>query len=222
MVSTRSVVEEYLRELDRALYNLPVGRRREIVAEIREHIGEAASAHGGEPTEAEMRTILDQVGEPETIAEEARQRFGISESRGGVLEGFAIVFLLIGGIVIPLLGWIVGVVMLWVSRVWTTRDKVLGTLVLPGGLGLAAYFSLFAVGASSSCSAEVVEFGPGGRARGGTGGGPQICTGDVFFPDQLLSYLLLAFLVLAPIVMAIYLGRRAWRPKAAGAVLGEG
>jgi uncharacterized membrane protein len=212
MVSTRSVVEEYLRELDRALYNLPVGRRREIVAEIREHIAEAGSMQGGEPTEAEMRTILDQVGEPETIAEEARQRFGITETRAGALEGLTLVFLLIGGIVIPMLGWIVGVVMLWVSRVWGTRDKVLGTLVLPGGLGLAVYFSLFAVGASGSCSMEVQEVRPGG----GTRGGQAICSAETFFPDQFLSYLLLAFLVLAPIGMAIYLGRRAWRPKALG------
>jgi hypothetical protein len=42
----------------------------------------------------------------------------------------------IGGVVLPVLGWIVGVVLLWVSDVWSTRDKLLGTFVTPGGIGL--------------------------------------------------------------------------------------
>ena len=35
---------------------------------------------------------------------------------------------------IPFLGWVVGVVLLWISRLWTTRDKLIGTL---GGLSMA-------------------------------------------------------------------------------------
>jgi len=42
----------------------------------------------------------------------------------------------IGGIVLPVLRWIVGVMLLWVSDVWSTRDKLLGTFVTPGGIGL--------------------------------------------------------------------------------------
>ena len=34
-------------------------------------------------------------------------------------------------LVIPFLGWVAGVVLVWVSRRWTTRDKLIGTL---GGL----------------------------------------------------------------------------------------
>jgi hypothetical protein len=42
--------------------------------------------------------------------------------------------------VIPLLGWVVGVALVWLSRLWTTGDKLIATL---GGLswvvaGLAA------------------------------------------------------------------------------------
>jgi hypothetical protein len=36
--------------------------------------------------------------------------------------------------VIPFLGWVVGVVLRWISRLWTTRDKLIGTL---GGLSMA-------------------------------------------------------------------------------------
>jgi hypothetical protein len=49
-------------------------------------------------------------------------------------EIVAIVLLLIGGVVIPVLGWAVGVVLLWLSPRWGLRDKLLGTLVWPGGL----------------------------------------------------------------------------------------
>jgi hypothetical protein len=31
-------------------------------------------------------------------------------------------------LVIPFLGWVVGVVLVWLSRLWTTRDKLIGTL----------------------------------------------------------------------------------------------
>src|SRR5260370_36755839 len=34
--------------------------------------------------------------------------------------------------------WPVGVVLLWVSRVWSTREKLIGMLVLPGGYALVA------------------------------------------------------------------------------------
>ena len=32
------------------------------------------------------------------------------------------------------LGWVVGVVLLWRSRVWSVTDKLIGTLLWPGGL----------------------------------------------------------------------------------------
>jgi hypothetical protein len=45
----------------------------------------------------------------------------------------AVGLLLFGGL-IALLGWIVGAVLVWRSSVWTRREKLLGTLVLPFGL----------------------------------------------------------------------------------------
>jgi hypothetical protein len=35
--------------------------------------------------------------------------------------------------------WVVGVVLLWRSRAWTTRDKLIGALVVPGGLASIIY-----------------------------------------------------------------------------------
>lgn len=52
----------------------------------------------------------------------------------GALELCAVIFLLIGGLVVPLIGWIAGVILLWQSPRWTRRDKWIGTLIWPGGL----------------------------------------------------------------------------------------
>ena len=54
----------------------------------------------------------------------------------GWMEVGALIMLLIGGIVIPIFGWVIGVVLLWVSNAWNVRDKIIGTVVCPG-LGLS-------------------------------------------------------------------------------------
>jgi hypothetical protein len=41
--------------------------------------------------------------------------------------------LLVGGVIVPVIGCLVGAYLLWTSRVWSLREKLLGTLVLPGG-----------------------------------------------------------------------------------------
>lgn len=51
----------------------------------------------------------------------------------GVLEVAAMVLLLVGGFFL-MAGWLVGCVALWVSPRWRWTDKLLGTLVWPGGL----------------------------------------------------------------------------------------
>lgn len=194
MVATRAqhpLVNRYLKDLERALRDVPGDRRRDIVEGIKAHIADAAADRGDDMTESELRGMLDEVGHPEAIAEEARDRFGISRRRGGAMEGIAIAALLVGGVVVPVLGWILGVILLWASSVWSVRDKILGTLVLPGGFVAPAYFAFFAVGVS--------------RCVGGS------CSGDdrVFFPP--VAVLLLPLLVLAPVAVAIYLGRKAFR-----------
>lgn len=56
-------------------------------------------------------------------------------------EWSTITLLLIGGFFAGI-GWIVGVVLLWRSRVWTLRDKLIGTLLWPGGLVTALTFAV--------------------------------------------------------------------------------
>ena len=59
----------------------------------------------------------------------------------------AVVGLVVGSLVLPVVGWLVGLVLLWRSRSWTTLEKVLGTLVWPGGLLLPLALPFLPAGA---------------------------------------------------------------------------
>ena len=37
-------------------------------------------------------------------------------------------------LIVPVLGWLVGMVVVWRSAIWTARDKVIATVLGPGGL----------------------------------------------------------------------------------------
>lgn len=156
-------VERYLKDLAAALDDLPSEARREVVDDVRNHILEA-STEPGIHDDAAVRNLLERLGEPEDIAAEAGRRFDVRPPRRpGVMEVATLVLLPIGGLVIPFLGWVIGVVMLWASTVWSTRDKLIGTLLVPGGLLPAVAFgSLAAYGTSCSSTATGVMKCAGG------------------------------------------------------------
>jgi hypothetical protein len=134
-----AVVNDYMRSLKEELRSLPKAQRTEILEEISEHV-EQSLGKNGSASEADARNVLDQLGDPAEIASDARERFGIQASPFGTKEVLAIVLLPVGGFVF-FVGWIVGVVLLWTSDAWTTREKLLGTLLPPGGL-LLPFFLL--------------------------------------------------------------------------------
>jgi uncharacterized membrane protein len=65
------LVEDYLAAVAAACAGLPAVRREELIRDLREHITVARSGLR-EPTEADIRAILDRLGEPDAIASEAR------------------------------------------------------------------------------------------------------------------------------------------------------
>ncbi len=69
---------------------------------------------------------------PPTLATPSSQQ-DPRRARMGALEICAVVLLLAGGFIIGI-GWIAGVVLLWISPKWRVSDKLLGTLIWPGGL----------------------------------------------------------------------------------------
>jgi hypothetical protein len=198
------IAEEYLKRLGVAARGLPRAERRELRAQIEEHLRLAV---GDEPGEAEVRAALERLGDPDEIVAEQYGRREARRGIGGQAVG-AIALLLVGGFLAGI-GWVVGVVMLWTSVAWTTREKLIGTLLVPGGLATALYLPLLAGGAEV-CSGPGVRFG-GGRAITHVAG---TCTGATSTLDQVLVVGLFVFLVIAPIATAIFLARRA-RPLAA-------
>jgi hypothetical protein len=150
MTEADSLVDRYLHDLEAELRGLPDGHRREILDDVRGHIVEARSAEGAD-TEAGVRTVLDRLGDPADIAAEARERLGVAPGPARPttpwLEVIALLLL-----VVPFVGWLPGIVLLWISRLWTTGDKLIGTLVLPGG---------YAIGLGGTVMATPGSGGPG-------------------------------------------------------------
>ncbi len=135
------VVGSYLRELETALAGVPATERRAILDGAAEELSgldaEAAAAH------------IEKLGDPEFIAAEARRESKTESSRTSqsavdagadprwfiVLASLLVAF---GGIVIPVIGWIEGIVMVWMSSTWRGWEKWVGTVT-------AGLLTLFAV-----------------------------------------------------------------------------
>jgi hypothetical protein len=196
------IVAGYLARLAAALAPVPVARRLELLDELREHIAEARKALAIE-TEADLLNILDRLGDPADVAAAEIGRVeppsapARRTSRG--LE--------IAAIVLLLLFWPVGVVLLWMSDVWTTRDKWIGTLVPPGGyLGIVVLGPLLAAGTFTTACETVTD--DVGRVISSTCPSAGAQTGiDVVFGLVLIMYLI------GPILGAAYLAIRLRRNR---------
>jgi uncharacterized membrane protein len=189
-------VGEYLRRLQRSMGDLPAQRRDEILAEIEEHIA-SGLAEFPAPTEADVRNVLERTGDPADIAAEARERFGIKPAKRSWTDPAAILLLLLGGFTI--IGWFVGVVLLWISDAWNTRDKIIGTLVVPGGLAGAIGLVVSATAVAGSVSCGPIS-SPGDPVRS--------CVSQSSTLGSVLTLIVGALVVIAPIITAIYLSRR--------------
>lgn len=194
------LVAEYLARLDAALHDLPAARREELLEQVSEHIATARAELGDHAGEAEIRTLLERLGDPADIAAEAGQRpaNGVeSQPRPGWREIAALILLPVGGIVIPVVGWFVGVALLWSSDQWSARSKLIGTLVVPGGLALPLSLGMFA-GFTEYCSTTT-----------DTGWQPaNSCTGGPPGWWEVLGPVIFGLLLLAPVATVIYLGRQ--------------
>jgi hypothetical protein len=187
------LARDYLERLRKAAAPLPADARRDLVAEIEAHLAEALPEHA---SDAEALTVLDRLGEPEEIV--GPELPSPARDPRGVHEWAAIVLLLLGGFVFGV-GWIAGVILLWSSRAWTTVDKWIGTLIVPGGLATTL---ILLVGASSG-GGGAVECGPA-PVRQFAGCQPATSSGP-----SALGVAALVVGLAAPLVAAVYLARRA-------------
>jgi hypothetical protein len=84
-------------------------------------------------------------------------------------------------------------VLLWISDVWSTRDKIIATLLVPGGLA-APFFLLLTGTSTSTCSERTL---PNGVS----------VTTCIEAGADVLAIALLVLLMVAPIGTAVFLGR---------------
>jgi hypothetical protein len=143
-VTDDRLVADYLNKLAAAAAGLPADRRAELFEEISLHIAEARAvqATAGVAIRPAVAEVLERLGPPEDIVRAAADDTETDATaaapappapRRRVLAIGTVILLLVGGLLIGL-GWIAGVVMLWISPRWRISDKLIGTLVWPGGL----------------------------------------------------------------------------------------
>ena len=199
--SLHPLARDYLKRLNKAAANLPRDRCKELLGEIEAHLSEALPADAGD---AEALNVLERLGEPAEIVAEA----GAGQApatRAGLHEWLTIPLLLIGGFIV-IIGWLVGVVLLWTSRVWTLRDKLIGTLVVPGGLTTLVLLTMFVSAFSGSSSTESVTCTP--AKNGETCGGGTISFSG---PSTLWAWAVSLALLVLPFFTSTYLAWRANR-----------
>jgi uncharacterized membrane protein len=196
-VTADELVGRYLRRLRHEARALPRRERAELLSQIEEHLREAVPAGAGE---AEVRTVLDRLGDPEEIVAEELERLELPERNASGAEILTVVLLCAGGFLAGI-GWIVGAVLLWSSRAWNVREKLIGTLLVPGGLAA----SLFVVVSAGTYATTCGSFD--GRTR---------CTGGWSTMHDIAVGIPLLLLILTPIATAVFLLRRARaRPRRA-------
>jgi hypothetical protein len=187
------VAVAYLRRVRREGRDLPGDRLDELLTDLEEHL---SAAIPGDASDDDARLLLIRFGDPREIIEAERPELSAPAERRGTRE-WAAVFLLLFGFLAVGVGWILGVLLLWSSRAWTTKDKLIGTFVLPGGLFATALLLLLALGRATkeTCinfDARVVH-----------------CTHGPSTGPSTLGSIALILLALTPIAAAVYLARRA-------------
>jgi uncharacterized membrane protein len=235
------LVDHYLTRLADAAQALPPARRTELLSEIREHI-DASMTDGAGTDETSVRTMLDRLGEPDDIIAAAMEidppehptsppKLQRHQQGIGLEIGAAI--MLTAGSFIPFFGWLIGVMLLWSSGIWRRSEKILATLVIPGGPGLAligtGYVSLLAASASkSACKTQMrgtaVQVPATAVPSGGEALPSAVAGGAQIFPaadacgssalTSVLGNALVLFGLVAPVVVAIVLLNRARRRAA--------
>lgn len=189
------LVEDYIARIHQALRDLRPERRDPIVEDIREHIRTARAAMAPED-EARIRQLLDDMGDPDAIRAEAGLPSTPQHRWADRLAPWLILF---GGFVV-IVGWLAGVVLLWNSSVWKTRDKLLATLIWPGGLAAAFYAAGIGIALPVSVQTSACS------------GGPGLATHCMSQPDPgafhvIAAILVLVILIAGPIVVNVRLIR---------------
>ncbi|WP_157981537.1 HAAS signaling domain-containing protein [Protaetiibacter intestinalis] len=148
--------DSYLAALQRELADVDRATRDELVRGIREELDGLGDAEAAER--------LRELGDPAFVAASARSeaRQVVAEPQKQDAAWYSVVTVLlgsIGGFVVPVIGWLVGLVMLWMSSTWQLRHKVVGTLLTLAGPGGLLLFTLPAYTVTEVTVSDASGFG---------------------------------------------------------------
>ncbi|WP_207346441.1 hypothetical protein [Arthrobacter sp. E3] len=133
-------VQQYLSALEARLSQLPTDQSEEILFGVREHITEAVS-RGDRP----VPEVLASLGSPDDVLAEMAGLVAGRHNEGGRAPTtprwrstspwvpLTVVLLAFGGFLLGV-GWFAGVTCLWMGARWKTWEKVLGSVLFPGGV----------------------------------------------------------------------------------------
>lgn len=122
------LVADYLRGFETAARTMAPGPRDRAVRRVRRLLRDDLLRT--EASVAEVRRYLQDLGTPA----ELRTMADATQGRRGSSAMLAIV-----AVVFTTLCWPLGVPLLWYSRYWTRTEKLVGTLLVPGGVPAAFY-----------------------------------------------------------------------------------
>ncbi|WP_405390238.1 hypothetical protein OG596_21725 [Streptomyces sp. NBC_01102] len=134
-----ALVRAYLDTVEREAATLSPTRRQELLTDLTEHIA-VALAESGTADDAGVRRVLDQLGDPRTVAESALAEEGAVAPAPAAparrdRSGLIILLLLLtaplmaANYYLGLFAAIAGISMLWTSHHWEGRQRVIGTLI---------------------------------------------------------------------------------------------
>ncbi|CCH27501.1 hypothetical protein ABZ816_41785 [Actinosynnema sp. NPDC047251] len=123
-VERHPLVLAYLDALRREAAPLPRSRREELAGEIQSHIEVVLPP---EPTEAEVRNVLERLGTPEEIVDAELDGEPPRSRREPLTRGdvVGLLLVLLGGFAVPPIGYLVGTALLGASRRWSAPVRVL-------------------------------------------------------------------------------------------------
>lgn len=163
-------VEAFLRQLDAALADVPTGTAREVRQGIAEELTSLP------PRQAHER--IQQLGDPVAIAAQVRAEVGSTHfgtglrSRAYVIS--ASLTVAVGGLLLPLVEWIVGYTLVCLSSAWRRWEKVVVLSVpLAVTMLVAGYFTITEMGsrvvppnsASTRCYRSIPSSSPTPHSR---------------------------------------------------------
>ena len=139
--STPQVVRSYLSELNRTLAGVADDVRQGIVTGVAEEL------EGLDAAAAASR--IESLGDPAFIAAEAHagavpktSAAKLAPPRAAEQRWYVVVTALLlefGGLLVPLAGWVAGIMLLWASPLWTRGEQLVATIV-PPAVGVALFF----------------------------------------------------------------------------------